>query len=65
MSITTLLLFVAGAALLILGHKKNNRAWLTVAAFFWLASGNWSEFATGFSNGMQSVVTPTASSSVK
>ncbi len=65
MSVITLLLFVAGAALLILGHKKNNRVALTFAAFLWLASGNWSEFANGFSDGMHSVATPTVSSSGK
>lgn len=65
MSVTTLLLFVAGAALLILGYKKNNRALLTFAALLWLASGNWSEFSNGFSDGMHSVDTPKVSSSVK
>jgi hypothetical protein len=51
MSAVALLFFIAGAALLIFGFKKNNRALLTIAAFFWLASGTWSDAARGFSDG--------------
>lgn len=47
-----LILFVAGAALLIFGFKKNNRALLTVAAFLWLSSGGWDEFSHGFKDGL-------------
>jgi len=51
MSAVALFFFVAGAALLIFGFKKSNRALLTIAAFLWLASGTWSDFARGFNDG--------------
>lgn len=51
MSVITLFFLVAGAALLTIGFKKHNRVLLTVAAFLWLASGTWSDFAHGFGDG--------------
>ncbi|MFK3736325.1 hypothetical protein [Massilia sp. TN1-12] len=48
MSFIALFFFVAGVFLLIFGFKKNNRALLTFAARFWLASGVCSDFAYGF-----------------
>jgi len=51
MSFIALFFFVAGALLLIGGFKKNNRALLTFAACFWLASGTCSDLARGFIDG--------------
>jgi hypothetical protein len=56
-----LLFFFAGAALLIFGYKKDNRALLTISAFLWLASGTWSDFARGFSDGAHSTNSPVTS----
>jgi vacuolar-type H+-ATPase subunit I/STV1 len=53
-SFITFFFFVAGAALLIFGYKKNKRALLTIAAFLWLASGALGDFAHGFSDGLKS-----------
>lgn len=63
MSIITLSFFAAGAALLIFGYKKDNRVLLMIAAFLWLASGTWSDFAQGFNDGLNSAGAPVASSS--
>ena len=52
MSFVTLLFFVAGATLLIVGFKKNNRVLHTTGAFLWLASGALKEFSHGFIDGV-------------
>ncbi|MFK3737445.1 hypothetical protein [Massilia sp. TN1-12] len=54
MSFTTLFFFTAGVFLLSFGFKKNNRALLTFASCFWLASGVCSDFAHGFRDGWDS-----------
>lgn len=46
------LFFVAGAALLVFGFRKNNRKLLTFAACLWLVSGAWDDFSEGFINGV-------------
>jgi hypothetical protein len=62
MPIITDIFFIAGAALLIFGFRKNNRALLVTAAFLWLASGAWPDFAHGFRDGVNSAAAPMASS---
>lgn len=51
MTLIPLLCFVAGAAALVVGFKRKNRAILSIAAVLWLASGTWSDFAIGFGDG--------------
>jgi hypothetical protein len=51
MSLISLSLFVAGAAALVVGFRRNHRAILAIAAVLWLASGTWSDFAGGFKEG--------------
>jgi hypothetical protein len=53
MSSISLILFVAGAALLIFGFKRTNRMLLVTAAFLWLASGTWGDFSRGFKAGLK------------
>lgn len=60
MSLISLFFLLAGALLLILGFKKNNRALLTAAAFLWLAHGSWSEFSDGFKDGITAASTERA-----
>jgi hypothetical protein len=61
MSFLTVVLFIAGAVLLIFGFKTNNRALLTIAAFVWLFSGTWSDIAHGFRDGWGAGQTATSS----
>ena len=53
MSLISLSLFIAGAAALVVGFKRNHRALLSIAAVLWLASGTWSDFAGGFKEGLK------------
>jgi len=53
MSLISLSLFVAGAAALVVGFKKNHRTLLSIAAVLWLASGTWSDFSSGFKAGLK------------
>ena len=46
------LFLVAGATLLIVGFRKNNRKLLTFAACLWLVCGAWDDFSDGFVNGI-------------
>jgi len=52
MYIVAPLFFVAGAALLISGFRKNNRKLLTFAACLWLVCGAWDDFSEGFIHGV-------------
>jgi hypothetical protein len=52
MSLISLSLFIAGAAALAVGFKRNHRALLSIAAVLWLASGTWSDVADGFKDGL-------------
>ena len=61
MFFVSLLLFVSGAALLLLGFKKNNRVLLTIAAFLWLASGALEGASSGFIKGFNSSTSGIAS----
>lgn len=54
MFFVSLFIFVSGAALLLFGFKKNNRALLTIAAFLWLVSGALEGASTGFIKGFNS-----------
>jgi hypothetical protein len=56
MSAISLFLLIAGAALLVLGFKKNNRALLVAAAFVWLAQGAGDDAVRGFKDGLNSSV---------
>jgi hypothetical protein len=65
MSFIALFFFVAGAFLLVFGFKNNNRALLTFAACFWLASGVSSDFAHGFRDGWGSTGQSTPRATVR
>ncbi|MBV7534929.1 hypothetical protein KW842_04015 [Duganella sp. sic0402] len=60
MTAISLFLLIAGAALLILGFKKNNRALLVAAAFVWLAHGAGEDFVRGFKDGISHSAKPAA-----
>ncbi|WP_139842466.1 hypothetical protein [Janthinobacterium sp. GW458P] len=62
MYIVTPLFFVAGAALLIFGFRKNDRKLLAFAACLWLVCGAWDEFSEGFIDGVNASA-PAVSSS--
>jgi hypothetical protein len=51
MFLVSLFYFVAGAAVLVYGFKKNNRDLLAIAAFIWLAPGAMEEISSGFIEG--------------
>jgi hypothetical protein len=53
MFMISLLLFIAGAAALFVGFKRNHRAILSLAAVLWLASGTWSDLSDGFKAGFR------------
>jgi phosphatidylglycerophosphate synthase len=53
MSLLSLSLFIAGAAALVVGFKRNHRAILSIAAVLWLASGTLSDFVDGFKDGLK------------
>lgn len=51
MFLVSLFYFVAGAAVLVYGFKKNNRDLLAIAAFIWLTPGAMEEISSGFIEG--------------
>lgn len=48
-------LLLAGAALLVLGYRRNRRSWLVAAALLLFLSGNLGPFARGVAEGWASV----------